>query len=135
MLPIMELPADAAVTHVNAFGAPSAVQSVLHRVTDGSHLVAYSGTALEGPNWHWLDVHRSDASKGGAVALLKEALGLDRIICFGDGDNDLSMFEAADECYAPANANDAVKSLATAVIGHHDEDGIARFLRRRFSLD
>jgi hydroxymethylpyrimidine pyrophosphatase-like HAD family hydrolase len=45
------------------------------------------------------------------------------------------MFEAADEGYAPANANDAIKCAATAVIGHHDEEGIARFLRERFSLD
>ena len=45
------------------------------------------------------------------------------------------MFEAADEGYAPANANDAIKSAATAVIGHHDDEGIARFLRERFSLD
>jgi hydroxymethylpyrimidine pyrophosphatase-like HAD family hydrolase len=45
------------------------------------------------------------------------------------------MFEAADESYAPANANDVVKSAATAIIGHHDEEGIARFLRERFTLD
>jgi hypothetical protein len=45
------------------------------------------------------------------------------------------MFDYADEAYAPANANDNVKSAATAVIGHHDEEGIARFLRERFALD
>ena len=66
---------------------------------------------------------------------LKELLGFERVIRFDDSDNDLSMFEAADEGYAPANANDAIKSAATAVIGHHDEEGIARFLRERFSLE
>ena len=59
---------------------------------------------------------------------------MSRVICFGDSDNDLSMFALADECYAPSNAKDAVKSVATAVIGHHDEDGIAAFLRQRFDL-
>ena len=53
---------------------------------------------------------------------------------FGDGENDLSMFEVADESYAPANAQAAVKSKATEIIGHHDDDGVARFLRERFSL-
>jgi hydroxymethylpyrimidine pyrophosphatase-like HAD family hydrolase len=76
-----------------------------------------------------------DASKGGAIKTLKELLGFERVICFGDSDNDLSMFETADEGYAPANANDAIKSAATAIIGHHDDEGIARFLRERFSLD
>ena len=130
-----ELPADAIVTHVNSIGAPAAVKAVVHSVEDEAHLVAYSGLAREGAEWHWLDVHHSDASKGGAIKTLKELLGLERVICFGDSDNDLSMFEAADEAYAPANANAAVKAAATAVIGHHDEEGIAHFLRERFALD
>ncbi|MBT8434497.1 MAG: Cof-type HAD-IIB family hydrolase [Gammaproteobacteria bacterium] len=130
-----ELSADATVTHVNSIGAPDAIKAVVRSVEDEAHLVAYSGLAREGADWCWLDVHHSDASKGGAIKMLKELLGLERVICFGDSDNDLSMFEAADEGYAPANANDAIKSVATAVIGHHDEEGIARFLRERFALD
>jgi Cof subfamily protein (haloacid dehalogenase superfamily) len=130
-----QLSQDATVTHVNAIGADAAIRSVLGSVNDEPHLVAYSGIALEGAKWRWLDVHHSDASKGGAIKLLKSLLGFERVICFGDSDNDLSMFEAADESYAPANANDEIKSAATAVIGHHDDEGIARFLRERFALD
>jgi hydroxymethylpyrimidine pyrophosphatase-like HAD family hydrolase len=44
------------------------------------------------------------------------------------------MFEIADECYAPDNAKPEVKAVATEVIGHHDDDGIARFLEARFDL-
>lgn len=135
MKPFSELPRSAAVTHINAIGAEQAVQTVLGQIADQDHLVAYSGVALEGPNWHWLDVHHGDASKGGAISDLKTSLGVERVICFGDSDNDLSMFEAADECYAPANANAEVRSMASEVIGHHDQDGIARFLRKRFALD
>jgi len=40
-----ELPADAAVTHVNSIGAPNAVKAVVHGVEDEAHLVAYSGLA------------------------------------------------------------------------------------------
>jgi Cof subfamily protein (haloacid dehalogenase superfamily) len=130
-----ELPAEAAVTHVNSIGDPAAIRAIERSIEDEAHLVAYSGLAREGAEWHWLDVHHSDASKGGAIKALKELLGLERVICFGDSDNDLSMFEAADEAYAPANANDAIKSVATEIIGHHDEEGIARFLRERFELD
>ena len=85
-------------------------------------------------SWRWLDVHHSDASKGGAIQVMKELLGIERVVCFGDSDNDLSMFEVAEQSYAPANANDAIKSAATAVIGHHEVEGIARFLRERFGL-
>jgi len=129
-----EMPADAAITHVNAIGPGEAIKAVLRNADDEPHLVAYSGFAWEGREWRWLDVHHSDASKGGAIREMKELLGIKRVVCFGDNDNDLSMFEVADESYAPANANDAIKSAATAVIGHHDDEGIARFLRERFKL-
>ena len=133
--PLDSLPAEARITHVNAIGPGRAIEAVVTSVTDQPNLVAYSGVALEGEDWRWIDIHHSDASKGGAVKTLKELLGLERVICFGDSDNDLSMFETADESYAPENANDAVKSAATEVIGHHDEEGIATFLRERFELD
>ena len=126
---------DDSITHINAIGHEPAIRDVVRSARDEPHLVAYSGVALEGTAWRWLDVHHSDASKGGAIRTLKELLGLERVICFGDSDNDLSMFETADECYAPDNANDNIKSAATAVIGHHDDEGIARFLRERFALD
>lgn len=71
---------------------------------------------------------------GSAVQNLKHQLGASNVICFGDSDNDLSMFALADESYAPNNANAAIKNKATEVIGHHHEDGVARFLRERFSL-
>ena len=129
-----ELPADAAITHVNSIGPGAAIKAVLQSVNDEPHMVAYSGTAWEGRQWHWLDIHHSDASKGGAIKEMKDLLGIERVICFGDNDNDLSMFEMADESYAPANATGVIKSAATAVIGHHDDEGIARFLRERFEL-
>ena len=129
-----EMPTNATITHVNAIGDGDAVKSVLSSVRDEPHLVAYSGIALEGEQWRWLDVHHSDASKGGAVETMKRLLGVERVVCFGDSDNDLSMFAAADESYAPANAKADIKAAATAVIGHHDDEGIARFLRERFSL-
>ena len=130
-----ELSADATITHVNSIGEGEAIEAVLRSVNDEPHLVAYSGIALEGQQWRWLDIHHSDSSKGGAIEDMKRLLGLERVICFGDSDNDLSMFETADESYAPANANDRIKSAATAIIGHHDDEGIARFLRERFALD
>ena len=132
--PLTQLHERAEITHVNAIGASEAIKAVLRDVNDEPHLVAYSGVAWEGKEWRWLDVHHSDASKGGAIQLMKEMLGVERVVCFGDNDNDLSMFEVADESYAPANANEAIKAAATEVIGHNDEEGIARFLRERFNL-
>jgi HAD superfamily hydrolase (TIGR01484 family) len=132
--PVAELPFAADITNISALGPRQAIERVEQLVLAEPHLVAYSGTAIEGEELYWIDIHHSEASKGGAIAAIKQDLGVSRVICFGDSDNDLSMFALADECYAPSNARDSVKAMATAVIGHHDEDGIAEFLRRRFEL-
>jgi len=129
------LPPGSAITHVSAIGARDAIGPVEEAVASAPGLVAYAGDALEGGGLRWIDVHHGDASKGSAVDMLRAQLGATRVLCFGDGDNDLSMFARADESYAPENAGPEVKAAATAVIGHHDQDGIARFLRERFELD
>ncbi|NNF18012.1 MAG: HAD family phosphatase [Gammaproteobacteria bacterium] len=133
--PLEELPDDAVISNISAVGDPGKIRGITDLVGDEPHLVAYRGVAIEDPGVSWLDIHHSDASKGGALLELKTLLGLERVICFGDSDNDLSMFELADEAYAPENAKEHVKAMATATIGHHDNDGIAKFLRERFALD
>ncbi len=134
VLPVAQMPADADISNISALGPKAALQAVTRMVDMEPQLVAYMGEALEGDDLYWIDIHHSRGNKGGAVSLLKNELGIERVICFGDSDNDLTMFAQADECYAPENAKDAIKDAATAVIGHHDADGIARFLRQRFKL-
>ncbi len=133
--PAAEMPGDAEITNVSALGATHAIDAVEAMILDEPNLIAYAGTALEGAELNWIDIHHVDATKGNAVEVLRRELGASRVLCFGDSNNDLSMFEKADESYAPSNAKPEVLAAATAVIGHHDEDGIARFLRQRFALD
>ena len=76
----------------------------------------------------WLEIMPGKASKANAILQLKELLGCDRLVVFGDGVNDLDMFRAADEAYAVENAVPELKAAATAVIGSNDEDGVAKWL-------
>ena len=76
----------------------------------------------------WLEVYPKGVSKANAVLQLKAFLGCDRLVCFGDGKNDISMFRVADECYAVENAAPELKAIATAVIGKNNDDAVAKFL-------
>jgi Cof subfamily protein (haloacid dehalogenase superfamily) len=134
VLPAAELPGDAQISNISALGPRDAIERVASMVDGQDHLVAYLGAGIRDNDIHWLDIHHSSGSKGAAVNQLKRDLGVSRVVCFGDSDNDLSMFAQADEAYAPQNSLPEVKAAATEVIGHHDEDGIARFLRQRFAL-
>jgi len=53
-------------------------------------------------------------------------------VVFGDGKNDIDMFEMADECYAVENAVDELKALATKVIAGNNEDAVAKWLEKNY---
>lgn len=76
----------------------------------------------------WLEIMPKETSKSNAVRRLREHLGCDRLVVFGDGINDMDMFEMADECYAVENAAEELKKIATGVIGKNDEDAVAKWL-------
>lgn len=134
LFPLTTLASGAKITNISMIGEANTIRKMWKYLNSLDSLVAYSGPAVEGQDYSWMDVHHRLASKGNAVKNLKRKLGATNIICFGDSDNDASMFELADECYAPDNAKPAIKALASEVIDHHDKDGVARFLRERFSL-
>lgn len=50
-----------------------------------------------------MDVQAKGVSKGNAAVRLKEMLGRKILVCVGDAENDLSMLEAADYAYCPAD--------------------------------
>lgn len=76
----------------------------------------------------WLEIMPKAATKAHAARQLAKLFGCDRIVAFGDAVNDIPLFEAADECYAVANAADVLKTKATGIIAGNDEDGVARWL-------
>lgn len=82
----------------------------------------------------WLEIHPKGATKANAVLTLKKMLSCDELICFGDGKNDISMFQAADACYAVANAEESLKAIATDIIGSNEEDGVAKWLSKYAKL-
>jgi len=76
----------------------------------------------------WLEILPKNTSKANAVLQLKDYLKCDKIISFGDGKNDISMFEISDECYAVKNAVDELKEIATGIIDSNNNDGVAKWL-------
>ena len=81
----------------------------------------------------WLEIMPAAASKANAARQLKNITGADRLVAFGDGKNDLPLFEAADECYAVANAHPLLKSAATGIIGSNTDDGVVKWLIEHFA--
>lgn len=78
----------------------------------------------------WYEVFSANASKANAALQVKEMLQADELVCFGDNLNDISMFKAADRCYAVSNAVPELKSVSTAVIGSNENMAVPVFIER-----
>ncbi|HMM69275.1 MAG TPA: Cof-type HAD-IIB family hydrolase [Gudongella oleilytica] len=74
-----------------------------------------------------LEVMDKGVSKGSAVKLLCERLGInsDEVMAIGDNENDLSMIKFAGVGVAMGNAEDMVKEQADFITSSNDEDGVA----------
>ncbi|MBD5514244.1 MAG: HAD family hydrolase [Lachnospiraceae bacterium] len=84
-------------------------------------------------NEQWLEIMPLTASKSNAIKQLQSLLECEKLIVFGDGQNDIDMFVLADESYAVQNAHEDLKKYATAVIASNDDDGVAKWLESKFS--
>jgi len=84
----------------------------------------------------FLEILPGGLSKGAGLrsALRFRGLSPERVIAFGDEENDISLLRAAGLSGAPANARDTVKDAATWLLGDCDEDGVAAFLETALDL-
>ncbi len=80
----------------------------------------------------WLEIIPQEASKSNAIKQLQTMLDTEKLIVFGDGKNDIDMFQMTDESYAVANAHEELKKYATGVIASNDEDGVAKWLTANY---
>ncbi len=76
---------------------------------------------------YYLDMVANGVSKGNGVKFLAEHLGVSRenIYTVGDNMNDFEMIQYAEHGFAVANAVDALKQVAEAVVPSNDESAIA----------
>lgn len=80
------------------------------------------------PEPTWIDVSNFGAHKGTGIQKLQNILDCtkDDTICFGDGYNDLEMFNQSGVKFAMGNAFDDVKDKADFVVKTNNEDGVLR---------
>jgi Cof subfamily protein (haloacid dehalogenase superfamily) len=81
---------------------------------------------------YWFEIMPKKATKGNAISILKEKLGCEKIVSFGDAINDIPMFQISDESYAVENAVDELKKYATGLIPSNDKDGVAHWLEEYY---
>ena len=79
---------------------------------------------------HYLEIAPEGVDKGRSLARLAEHLGLsrDEVMAFGDGQNDVTMIEAAGTGVAVANACPEALAVADRIAPPNTEDGVAQVI-------
>lgn len=83
-----------------------------------------------------VEVVRKGLNKAVGIHHIAQEMGIprERIIAFGDEDNDFEMIDYAGVGVAMHNGIDALKNIANEVTFSNNEDGIAKFLENRLKL-
>ncbi len=115
------------IFYFTAIGEEKDLSPLFRKISNDRRFSCYLQKELYTDDY-WLEVFPPTANKGNAAAMLKQILGCDRLVCFGDHLNDLAMFAAADLSIAPSNAENEVKKAADLVIGSNDENSVALWL-------
>ena len=89
-----------------------------------------------GAPWHIIEIIKAGLNKAAGVKKVADAYGIpkERIIAFGDEDNDLEMIEYAGTGVAMGNAIPALKAIANEITLSNTEDGIGLFLEEALNL-
>lgn len=113
------------IFYITCIDEPEKLEPFYRLYVDKYHII-YDKDIYTGNQW--LEIMPKEASKANAAKQLKEMLDCDRIVAFGDGKNDIDMFQIADEAYAVENADAELKKLASGIIEDNNKDGVARWL-------
>jgi len=113
---------------INVFLADLSDKEILRE-----ELSSVEGLAISSSMYNNLEINAEAATKGNALLWLADHLGIPReeTMAFGDGENDISMFQEFPCSYAMINGVDALKELAYRVTEYsNDEDGVAKTLEK-----
>ena len=117
------------IFYITCIDAPEKLKPLYEKYKDIYHCV-YQREIYT--NEQWLEIMPLTASKSNAIKQLQSSLECEKLIVFGDGQNDIDMFLLADESYAVQNAHEDLKKYATAIIPSNDDDGVAKWLVSKF---
>lgn len=96
----------------------------LHRVAQGLGL---PGASFGFGHVCWMDIGPDGVSKASALAILRQELATPQecTIAVGDGNNDIDMLSWAQQAFAMAEANSAVRAVADHVVPGPQHHGVA----------
>lgn len=130
-----EAPARARTSGMLLFGMgePDKICRAAEGFKASTACTVYAYPDIFAPSVYNLEVFPPGVDKARTVSQLKDAVGAERLVVFGDSINDMSMLAAADVAVAVENAIPEVKEAADIVIGPNTADSVSQFIIQDFN--
>lgn len=114
---------------VNRFIVETTNMSLLHEIS--KHIQKEYHLEITKSAKHNIEVMPEKVNKGNGLSKICSYVGIHRVntLVFGDGDNDMSLFEAAGVKVAMKNACAALKNKADIITESNNDDGVAKVLQ------
>jgi len=119
------------IYHVNCIGYKNGLTDVYNYILETGKFSCLLQKEYYS-EYYWFEILPKKATKGNTILVLKDLLKCNKIISFGDGLNDISMFKISDESYAVENAENELKNIATGIIKSNDNNGVAQWLKNNY---
>ena len=117
------------IFYITCIDEPQKLESLYEKYKNNYHCVYQEDIYSKE---QWLEIMPKETSKSNAIKQLQTLMNCERLVVFGDGKNDIDMFQLDDEGYAVQNAHDDLKKYATAIILSNDDDGVAKWLEQNY---
>lgn len=127
-VPMNEMPSDILFTKLMISSEENYLSSVIKKIPS-NYFQQYT---LVRSTPYFLEVLNKNANKGLAIQALAQQLDLYKheIMCIGDQNNDLPMFDVSGICIAMENATEELRQRATGVTSCNDSDGVAKAIEK-----
>jgi Cof subfamily protein (haloacid dehalogenase superfamily) len=121
------------VIEIMVTGIQADLQPLYDELINDPSLKIYLAEDIYAKGFYWLEILHASATKKHGIEYLRTQTACTEVTCFGDSTNDIPMFEAADNCYAMANAHPALKEISHAVLSSNEDNAVALFLADKLS--
>ena len=107
--------------YIGSAGSYQPIAAIYEQVRSLPGVSAVMHCSPYSPDRWFVDIGSDQAGKGKAALYLKELLGAEELVTFGDNHNDVPMLCAASRSYVVPEAPEEVKRAATAVLPEGDD--------------
>lgn len=112
---------------IGVYSLKAEEETILHQHTNQ---ISYKKMHHHISSKNYCDITANGVNKYSGLQAWSEAtkIPLQKVIGFGDSENDLEFLNTVGYSVAMGNATNEVKTLADRVIGHTDDDGLEKYL-------